>query len=51
MKMLYHKMLYHGIIFHKIQENHDEDKARKTWLLILFVVRIVRQELLEISAG
>ena len=36
--------------FHKMQEKHDEDKASKSRLLIIFVGRIVQQDLLDISA-
>ena len=38
------------MLFHKMQEKHDEDKASKPRLLILFVGHIARQELLDISA-
>ena len=33
-----------------MQEKHDEEKSIKPRLLIIFVVNIVRQELLDISA-
>ena len=38
------------IIFHKMKEKHDEYKASEPRLLILFVGRIVLQDLLDISA-
>ena len=37
------------MIFHEMQENHDEEKVSKSWLLIIFVDSIARQELLDIS--
>ena len=36
------------LLFHEMQEKHDEEKAGKPWLLILFVGRIGRKELLDI---
>ena len=38
------------MILHKMQEKHDEDKASKPRLIILFVGHIGWQELLDISA-
>ena len=35
---------------HKMQEKHDEEKARNPRLLILSVGRIARQQILDISA-
>ena len=43
-------MLLHKMLFHEMQENHYEDKASNTQLLIIFAGRIVQQELLNISA-
>ena len=31
-----------------MQENHDEDKSIKPWLLIILALRIARQELFDI---
>ena len=39
----YNEMIFHEIIFHKMQEKHDEYKASKPRLLIVFVVRIGRK--------
>ena len=36
--------------FQEMHENNDENKASKPWLLILFLGRILRQELPDISA-
>ena len=41
---------FHKIIFREIQEKHDEEKVSKSWLIILFVGRILLEELLYISA-
>ena len=38
------------MLYHEMQEKHNEDKANKPWLLIIYVGRIVRQQLLDISA-
>ena len=53
--MLFHEIIFHEKafpkrFFHKMQVNHDEEKSSKPQLLIMFVGRIVRQELLDISA-
>ena len=48
--MLFHENAFHEIIFREMQEKHDEDKASKPRLLIIFVGHIVRKDLLDISA-
>ena len=42
-------MRFHENPFHEMQLKHDEDKASKPRLLVLFVGCIVRQELLDVS--
>ena len=37
------------MIFHEIQEKRNEDKVSQPWLLIIFVGRIVRQDIIDIS--
>ena len=49
-QIIFHEMLFHKMLFHKMQEKHYEDKEIKPWLIIIFVGRIVRQEILDISA-
>ena len=49
-QIIFHEMLFHKILFHKIQEKHYEDKAINPRLIILYVGRIVRQEIVDISA-
>ena len=43
------KFISKKMLFHKMRGNHYEDKSSKPRLLILFVERIVRQNLLDIS--
>ena len=43
------KMIFHKMLLYKMQENHNEDKARKPRLLIIFVESIGQQDLLDIS--
>ena len=42
-------MIFQEILFHKMEEKHNEYKASKPRLLIIFVGCIVCQELLDIS--
>ena len=44
------QIIFHKMLSHDMQENHDEEKTSKPWLIIIFVGGIVRQELLDISA-
>ena len=48
--MLFHEIIFNKILFHEMQENHYEEKSSEPQLLIIFVGRIVLQELLDNSA-
>ena len=48
-KIVFQEILYQEMLFHKIQENYDEEKSGKPRSLIIFVGRIIRKELLDIS--
>ena len=48
--MRFRENIFHKIIFYKMQEKHDEEKASKPRLIILFVGHIIQKELLYFSA-